>query len=168
MFYSCNYDVKGWLDAVEGCRSVGFSTDFDNFACAICEDASQLRISGYLSAEAVQLKKLELRLLQGSKAVVASAIVLTSFCAIAVLDWQLENFLSGQGWFPITVSDVLQPTHQYSTASFNGEPSRLSAADTIYSWFLALPALFPLMLVLGLLAMYYQYLKSAEQEIAGR
>jgi len=115
------------------------------------------------------LTKFELRLLQGSKAVVISAIALTSFCALAVLGWQLQNFLSGETWSAITVSEVLEPAkaalaHQYATASFN----RDLTADTIYAWFLALPALFPLALALGLLAMYYHYLKSAEEEIAGR
>ena len=118
------------------------------------------------------MKKLKPRLLQGSKAVVVSAIALTGVCAFVVLGWQLDNFLSGQGWSPVTVSEVLQPqaplAHQYTTASLNGEPGRLFAADAIYAWFLALPALFPLVLVLGLLALYYQYLKSAEEEVAGR
>jgi len=111
------------------------------------------------------LKKFKPRLLRGSKAVVVAAIALTSFCAIAVLGWQLQNFLSDEGWSPITVSEVLQPAHQYTTASFNGEPSR-SFADAIYGWFLALPAISLLVLVLGLLALFYQYLKSAEEEIA--
>ena len=111
------------------------------------------------------MKKFKPRLLRGSKAVVVAAIALTSFCAIAVLGWQLQNFLSDEGWSPITVSEVLQPAHQYTTASFNGEPSR-SFADAIHDWFLALPALCLLVLVLGLLALFYQYLKSAEEEIA--
>jgi len=112
------------------------------------------------------LKKFKPRLLRGSKAVVVAAIALTSFCAIAVLGWQLQNFLSGKDWSPITVLEVLQSAHQYTTASFNREPSR-SFADAIYDWFLALPAICLLVLVLGLLAIFYQYLKSEEEEIAG-
>jgi len=131
-------------------------------ACPIRQDAYNWTYPAPRRQEAIQLNKFEPRLLQGSKAVVVSAIALTSFCAIAVLGWQLQNFLSGEGSSPITVSEVLQLANRYTTASFNGEPSR-SFADAIYEWFLALPAISLLLLALGLLAIFYQYLKSADR-----
>jgi hypothetical protein len=118
------------------------------------------------------LKTFEEHLLQSSKAAAIIAMALTAFCTLVVVGWQIELLLGGDGWPYLTVSQVLDTAETalpttYTTASY--EPGTgLAETATFSGWLLALPALVPLTLGLGLLALYYRYLKKVEEEFAGR
>jgi hypothetical protein len=97
------------------------------------------------------LEKFEWSLLQTSKGVVIAAIALTAFCTTAVLGWQCARLLMGDGWISLSVSQVLasadsQSPLRYATAS-DRESSPFDAAS-IVDWFMALPALIPLVFAL--------------------
>jgi hypothetical protein len=108
-------------------------------------------------------------LLQMCRWAALAAILLTSICTAAVLSWQLTLGVSGRDWTLLSVREVLesgaQSSEQYTTASI----VRYNALDAaaILEWVLDLPAMLMLVLVLGLLLVYYRYLRSVEKTLSG-
>ena len=111
----------------------------------------------------------EAPLLQRAKWAALVAIVLTSICSLAVLGWQLALVVAGAGWTPLSVGQVLENAEQtprhYVTAS--GEQVFALEAAPLLDWVLDLPAIFVLVSALGLVAVYYAWLKSLEKTVFG-
>jgi hypothetical protein len=107
----------------------------------------------------------ERQLLQLSRWLAWAAILLTSICTAAVLGLQFSLVVAGKGWSFLSVRQILegdaQPDQQDVTAGigFNASP--------VVEWVQDLPVVFLLGSVLGLLVLYYRYLKSVEKTLSG-
>jgi hypothetical protein len=99
---------------------------------------------------------------------VLAAIVLTGVCVAAVLGLQFSLSLAGAGWTILSVREVLesiaQPDQQYVTASIE-QPMGINAASVL-EWVLDLPAILLLASALGLLVVYYGYIRSVEKTLS--
>lgn len=108
------------------------------------------------------------QLLQMCRWAALAAILLTSICTAAVLSLQFASALAGAGWTLLSVREILEnatpPHQQYVTAS--GEQRIGLDAAPILEWVLDLPAILLLGLALGLLVVYYGYLKSVEKTLS--
>jgi hypothetical protein len=113
----------------------------------------------------MQSENFERQLLQTGKWAALVAIVLTSICTIAVLGLQLALVVAGVGWTSLSVGEVLEsagePPRLYETAS--GEQPISFHAAPVLEWVLDLPAMLLLVSILGLLAVFYAYIKSLEK-----
>jgi len=108
------------------------------------------------------------RLLQTGTWAARASIVLTSLCTAAVLSWQFALMVTGADWTFLSVREVLEgapPGEHYLTAS----AEQRIAIDVVplIEWLLDLPAMLLLAAALGLLAIYYAYLKSVEKTLSG-
>jgi hypothetical protein len=108
------------------------------------------------------------RLLQAGRWAAQAAIVLTSLCTAAVLSCQFALLVTGADWTFLSVRDVLEgasPREHYFTAS----GAQRIAIDVVplIEWLLDLPAMLLLAAALGLLAIYYAYVKSVEKTLLG-
>jgi hypothetical protein len=105
------------------------------------------------------------QLLVLSRWVALASILLTSICTAAVLGLQFSSVVASKGWTFLSVREILeggaQPDQQDVTAGigYNASP--------ILEWVLDLPAMLLLGSVLGLLVMYYRYLKSLDNTSPG-
>jgi hypothetical protein len=102
----------------------------------------------------------ERQLLVLSRWVALVSILLTSICTAAVLGLQFSSVVAGKGWTFLSVREILeggaQPDQQDVTAGIGFD------ASPVVEWVLDLPAMLLLGSVLGLLVVYYRYLRSAE------
>jgi hypothetical protein len=109
-------------------------------------------------------------LLQTSKGIVIAAIALTGIYATAIFGWQCARFLIGDGTSSLSVLQVLESAGFQSPVrhAAGHRESSLFDSVTITEWFLALPALVPLLFALALLILYHEYLRFVEQASSRR
>src|ERR1051325_1596202 len=103
--------------------------------------------------------KIRMGLLQTSKGIVVAAIALTGIYATAIFSWQCARFLIGDGTSSLSVLQVLESAGLESPVrhAAGHRESSLFDSVTITDWFLALPALVPLLFALALLILYHEY-----------
>jgi hypothetical protein len=116
------------------------------------------------------LKKFERRFLQTSRGVAIAAMALTGICTAAVVSWQFALLLASTGWSSLSVGRVLESADAPSPRRFATASAQQNSpfdAAIVFDWLLDLPALVPLVSALGLLGLYYAYLKSVEKKLSG-
>jgi hypothetical protein len=102
----------------------------------------------------------ERQLLQLAKWITLAAILLTSICMAAVVGLQVASGMAGEAWTLLSVREIVeraaQPDQQDVTAGIGFR------ASPVLEWVLDLPATLLLGSALGVLVVYYRYLRSLE------
>jgi hypothetical protein len=107
----------------------------------------------------------ERQLLELSRWLTLVAILLTSICTAAVLGVQFALVVAGKGWTYLSVREILQASAQPDQEDVTGG-IRYNASPVL-DWVLDLPAMLLLGSAVGLLVVYYRYLKSLAMSSPG-
>jgi hypothetical protein len=107
------------------------------------------------------------RLLQAGRWAAQAAIVLTSVCTAAVLSFQFALLVTGADRTFLSVRDVLEGASREHYLTASGEQRIATDVVPLIEWLLDWPAMLLLAAALGLLAIYYAYLKSVEKTLLG-
>jgi hypothetical protein len=113
------------------------------------------------------MESFERQLLQMGRWSAVTAIVLTSICTTVVFGWQLALVVAGAGWTLLSVREVLESAAESSGHYAIASGEKQVVAMPVFQWVLDLPAMLLLVAALGLLAVFYVYVKSADKTVSG-
>ena len=87
----------------------------------------------------------------------------TALCTIGILFWQIGSWFKTGEWETYAVSDMLATAsiyfpRRYNTASFTPSENFRIDAQAVIEWFLAVPAIVPLLVATAVIALFYFWL----------